>query len=105
MAGCLNGRRLVLVTVVWFWQRSSPTCLPVCLSACPPAYLPACVWFNSGEGSARSKALIDSNSFSIAVCWLYIQMWLSGVPPYEALIRFDLVTGWYQGSSSIQSID
>ncbi len=32
-------------------------------------------------------------------------MWLSGVPPYEALIQFDLVTGWYQGSSSIQSID
>src|SRR6266705_3200830 len=45
-----------------------PACLPAYLPACPPAcrptylptYLPACVsvCFNSGEGSARSKALI-----------------------------------------------
>jgi hypothetical protein len=38
-----------------------PTCLPACLPVCLPAYLCVSVRFNSGEGSARLKALIDSN--------------------------------------------
>ena len=34
LSGSGNGR-LVLVTVVWFWRQSSPTCLPACLCQCP----------------------------------------------------------------------
>ena len=71
LASRSNGCRLVLVTVVWFWRRSSPTCLPACV----------CVWFNSGEGSARSKALIDSNRSLWPFAGCTFERWLSGVPP------------------------
>ena len=72
LPGCSNGRRLVLVTVVWFWRWPSPTCLPTCL----PAYLPACpcqclIQFRGGVGPIEGSDLFES--FSMGVRWLYIQ--------------------------------
>ena len=71
LAGYSNGRRLVLVTVVWFWWWSSPTCLPARVS----------IWFNLGEGSAQLKALIDSNCSLWAFAGCTFERWSSGVPP------------------------
>ena len=39
LAGCSNGRRLVLATALSYLPAYLPACLPTCL----PAYLPACL--------------------------------------------------------------
>ena len=62
------------MVVVWFWQWSSPTCLPAYLPTCLPACLPVSV-----SGLIRGN---DLNQLEpsigptppMAVCWLYIRM-------------------------------